>query len=283
MPYPFVKWAGGKTQLVERLLARMPAEFDAYIEPFVGGGAMLLSLTDTLQGRTVVINDVNMSLVTTYRTIQTNVDELIAGIAALDDGMPSDADGVKEYYYAQRVAYNEFLKAEDYGAKSSALLIWLNKHCFNGLYRVNGKGLFNVPWNRNTKPCLDEQNLREVASALEPVDIRQGDFEDVARLANAGDFVFLDSPYVPVKADSFIDYTADGFTYEDHVRLSKVYRDLADRGVYVMETNHNVDLIYELYDGFDIEVVDVKRMINRNASDRTGQEVIITNYEKQDL
>lgn len=281
MPHPFVKWAGGKSQLVDRLHIRMPAEFNDYIEPFVGGGAMLLSLTDTLAGRSVVVNDVNASLVAAYRTIQTDVDGLVSQIALLDGGMPDDADGVKDYYYEQRAAYNVLLSAGNYGTESSALLIWLNKHAFNGLYRVNKKGLFNVPWNRNTNPCLDEKNLRDISSAIASVDVRQGDFEVVARLAKPGDFVFLDSPYVPVKADSFIDYTADGFTYEDHVRLSKVYRDLAEQGVWVMETNHNVDLIHELYDGFDIEVVDVKRMINRNASGRTGQEVIITNYEKQ--
>lgn len=283
MPHPFVKWAGGKSQLVDRLHDRMPADFNDYIEPFVGGGAMLLSLSDVLGGRSVVVNDVNTALITAYRTIQTDVDTLISRIAELDGNMPSEPEAVKEYYYDQRAAYNVLLAGEEYGVESSALLIWINKHAFNGLYRVNKKGLFNVPWNRNTKPCLDEKNLRAIASAIAGVDIRQGDFEDVARLAKPGDFLFLDSPYVPVKVDSFIDYTADGFTYDDHVRLSRVYREMADKGVYVMETNHNVDLIHELYDGFDIEVVDVKRMINRNASGRTGQEVIITNYEKPSL
>lgn len=286
MPHPFVKWAGGKGQLVDRLLARMPEQYGDYYEPFVGGGAMLLALTGQLDGKSVVANDMNMALITTYRVIQTDVDGLVEAIRKLDDGMPDDPEGVKAYYYEQREKFNTLLSDEEYGVDSAAFLIWINKHCFNGLYRMSKPrkrypaGRFNVPWNRNTKPCLDEKNLRAVHDAIASVDFRQGDFEEVARLAKPGDFVFLDSPYVPVKADSFIDYTADGFTYEDHVRLSKVYRDLDAQGVLVMETNHNAPLVHELYEGFDIEVVDVKRMINRDASKRTGQEVIITNYEK---
>lgn len=282
VPHPFVKWAGGKGQLIDRLQARMPKDYKDYIEPFVGGGAMFLSLAEQgeFDGKRVVINDVNEALIATYRCVRDDVDELVDGISKLDAGLSTDKEQVKAYYYEQRVEFNKYLEAREYGVESSALFIWVNKHAFNGLYRLNRKGLYNVPWSQSIRPCLDEENLRAISEVLKTVDIEQGDFADIALSAKTGDFVFLDSPYVPVKVDSFTDYTADGFTYEDHVRLAETYRELADRGVYVMETNHNVDLIYELYDGFDIEVVDVKRMINSDASKRTGQEVIITNYDK---
>lgn len=279
MAHPFVKWAGGKTQLLQRLHYRMPEQYNDYYEPFVGGGAMMLSLAEQLTGKSVVINDVNRALINTYSVIKTDVDSLIEAIGALDEAFETDVEGAKAYYYEQRIRYNELLSSETYDVDTAALFIWINKHAFNGLYRVNSKGGFNVPWNQSTLPCLDEKNLRAVSEVLQTVEIRCGDFADVALLAQEGDFVFLDSPYVPVKADSFTDYTKDGFTYEDHVRLSEVYKELDSRGVYVMETNHDVELIHELYGKYRIESTAVKRMINSDASKRTGREVIITNYD----
>ena len=162
-------------------------------------------------------------------------------------------------------------------------MIWVNKHCFNGLYRVNGKGLFNVPWNKKeTGHSMDEDNLYSIGEYLQNNDIKIccSDFEDVCKLIKKNDFVYFDSPYIPIsKTASFTDYTKDGFSYEDHVRLAELYKALDRKGVKAMLSNHDVDLIYDLYGRYNIESLDVKRNINSDAKKRTGKEVIITNYE----
>jgi DNA adenine methylase len=164
------------------------------------------------------------------------------------------------------------------------MMIWLNKHCFNGLYRVNGKGLFNVSWNRRTRgDSIDERNLRAVSSYLRSakVEIRQGDFEEACADAKAGDFVFFDSPYVPISVTAaFSDYTKDGFTLADHERLAALFRRLDRLGVYLLLTNNDVPLVRELYDGYLIEPVDVRRYINCKASKRRSREVIVTNRRR---
>ena len=167
-------------------------------------------------------------------------------------------------------------------AECAALMIWINKHCFNGLYRVNSKGLFNVPYNnRVSGTSFDEQNLINIGKYLQEadVDIRCGDFEEACKGIQKGDFVYFDSPYVPVSdTANFTDYTKDGFTGDDHVRLARLAQNLTEKGVKVMLSNHDVPMVRELYWGFRIESIDVKRLINRDASKRTGKEVIITNY-----
>ena len=161
-------------------------------------------------------------------------------------------------------------------------MILINKHCFNGLYRVNLKGLFNVPYNDKAGGVsIDAANLRNIGLYLRSrdIEIRQGDFEDACADVAPGDFVYFDSPYVPVsETANFTDYTKDGFSLEDHRRLAALFRRLAAQGTKVMLSNHNVPLVHELYSGFTIEEVDVRRAINRDASKRSGKEVIITNY-----
>ena len=159
-------------------------------------------------------------------------------------------------------------------------MIYINKHCFNGLYRVNANGFFNVPFNNKRKgKSFDEENIREVSAFLQHVEILQRDFEDAIMEAKRGDFVFFDSPYVPINPTSFTDYTKEGFDYEDHVRLAKIYKELSEQGVLCMLTNHNTDLVNELYRDFNIRVVQVARNINSRATERKGEEVIITNYD----
>ena len=162
------------------------------------------------------------------------------------------------------------------------MTIWINKHCFNGLYRVNSKGLFNVPYNNKINgSSMNEQNLRDIGRYLNEanVEIREGDFEVACADVKGGDFVYFDSPYIPVsETANFTDYTKDGFSHEDHCRLAKLFKRLSEEGVKVMLSNHNVDLVHQLYDGFNIESVNVKRAINSDASKRVGEEVIITNY-----
>ena len=270
---PFVKWAGGKKQLLDRLEARMPAAYERYYEPFIGGGALLFDL----QPERAVINDTNEQLLNVYRQLKADAEAVISAVNGLD-AKPCDADR----YMKTRKAYNAKIQARESDAECAALMIWLNKHCFNGLYRVNSKGLFNVPYNnREGGVSIDAANLKNIGLYLrsKDVEIRQGDFEAACADVRPGDFVYFDSPYVPISGTAnFTDYTKDGFSLEDHQRLAALYRRLSEQGVKVMLSNHNVPLVHELYSGFTIEQVDVRRAINRDASRRSGEEVIITNY-----
>ena len=169
-------------------------------------------------------------------------------------------------------------------SECAAMTIWINKHCFNGLYRVNKKGLFNVPFNnKNSGKSMDEENLRKIGEFLNEsnAEILEGDFEKACETVEIGDFVYFDSPYVPVnETANFTDYTKDGFTYEDHKRLSELFKSLDKKGVKIMLSNHDVQLVHDLYAGYNIENISVRRHINSDASKRTGKEVIITNYRK---
>lgn len=271
---PFVKWAGGKRQLLDKIWERTPNKYETYYEPFIGGGAVLFHLKPAK----AVINDTNEQLVNVYRQLQKDPRAVIRKIKSLDK-----ATCDQEYYLSMRVEYNEKIAENEFDADCAAYMIWINKHCFNGLYRVNGKGLFNVPWNKKTTGnSMDEANLMSIGYYLQnnDIEIKCTDFEEVCKDITDKDFVYFDSPYIPVsETASFTDYTKDGFTYDDHVRLSELYKNLNDKGVKAMLSNHDVDLVYELYDGFKIEQIDVRRNINSNAKKRTGKEVIITNYE----
>ena len=167
-----------------------------------------------------------------------------------------------------------------YDAELAALFVFINKHCFNGLYRVNAKGLFNVPYNNSRRASVDENAIRETSEYLRGVTIIDGDFEAACKDAEKGDFVFIDSPYAPLNPTSFESYTKEGFDLESHKRLAKLFDELTDRGCFCMLTNHNTELINELYGrkGYRMDVVSVKRSINSDASNRVGEEVIICNY-----
>lgn len=232
---PFIKWVGGKRQLLPTIKDMMPESFDTYYEPFLGGGALLLEIAP----EQAVVGDANTTLINTYKAIQNNPNSI----------------------------------------EASSLFIYLNKTCFNGLYRVNSKGMFNVPFNNREKINLyDDSNLDDIAEYLSHVVILNEDFEETCKTAKKGDFVFFDSPYAPLKPESFEAYTKEGFTLDDHKRLAMVFHKLSEKGVFCMLTNHNTDLIRELYYDCNIKIVPVKRMINSDASKRTGEEVIITNY-----
>ena len=186
----------------------------------------------------------------------------------------------KKYYYSLREHYNDKLMKSEYDVELAALFVFINKHCFNGLYRVNGKGLFNVPYNNSRSASVDEKAIMDISKYLKGVSIIDGDFEEACKDAKKGDFVFIDSPYAPLNPTSFESYTKEGFDIESHRRLANLYDELTDRGCYCMLTNHNTELINELYSnsGYKIDVVSVKRMINSDASNRVGEEVIICNY-----
>lgn len=270
---PFVKWAGGKRQLIPQIRERMPEQFNNYYEPFVGGGAVIFELLP----ENAVINDINRALINAYQMICDHPKEFLQEVNRLDAEMWADG---KEYYYSLREHYNDKLMRDEFDVELAALFVFINKHCFNGLYRVNGKGLFNVPYNNSRRSSVDEQAIMEISEYLKNVTIISGDFEAACEGASAGDFVFIDSPYAPLNPTSFESYTKEGFDIESHRRLANLFDELTARGCYCMLTNHNTELINELYGnkGYTIDVVSVKRMINSDASNRVGEEVIICNY-----
>lgn len=270
---PFVKWAGGKKQIINNLLEKVPNEYNNYFEPFIGGGALFL----TLQPQKAFINDINIQLLNIYEQLKTDSNHLITFINQLDSEVTD-----KERYYTLRERFNEKIALGEIDVEAAGLMIWLNKHCFNGLYRVNSKGFFNVPYNnRKTGSSIDEENLRSIGKFLteNKITITNLDFEEACKNVQKNDFVYFDSPYLPVSATaSFTDYAKEGFKYEDHLRLAKLYKELDKKGAKLMLSNNNVELVYELYQGYNIESISVKRMINSKANKRTGSEVIITNY-----
>ncbi len=270
---PFVKWAGGKRQLLPQIKERMPEKYNNYFEPFVGGGAVIFELLP----KSAVINDINKALINVYQMIRKYPQRFLQEINRLDREMWEDG---KEYYYSLREHYNDKLMKDEFDVELAALFVFINKHCFNGLYRVNGKGLFNVPYNNSRSSSVNEKVIVETAKFLKDVTIISGDFEDACAKAKKGDFVFFDSPYAPLNPTSFESYTKEGFDIESHKRLAKLYDELTDRGCYCMLTNHNTELINDLYGnkGYKIDVVSVKRSINSDATNRVGEEVIICNY-----
>lgn len=251
----------------------MPDKFERYYEPFIGGGALLFGV----QPQKSVINDINEQLLNVYRQIKSDSQSVIEQIAVLD-AKPCD----KDRYLELRENYNEKIISRQLDVECAALMIWINKHCFNGLYRVNSKGLFNVPYNnRKNGASIDVDNIRNIGAYLKEtnVEIRQGDFETACEDVKSGDFVYFDSPYVPISSTAyFTDYTKNGFSMEDHERLANLFRRLTDKGVKVMLSNHDVPLVHQLYDGFKMESITVRRAINSDASKRSGVELIITNY-----
>lgn len=270
---PFLKWAGGKRQLLSQIRERMPKEYNNYYEPFIGGGAVLFEL----KPKRARINDINRELINAYRVIRDVPEEIIKEVNKLDTEMWDDG---KEYYLAKRKQFNDKILNGEYDVEMAALLVFINKHCFNGLYRVNSKGLFNVPYNNSRRASIDVNVIMDTSEFLKNVEITQGDFEDACREASEGDFVFFDSPYAPLNPTSFESYTKEGFDIESHKRLANLFDELTSRGCYCMLTNHNTEFINELYanKGYRMDVVSVRRSINSDASKRVGEEIIICNY-----
>jgi DNA adenine methylase len=266
---PFLKWAGGKGQLLPELLARTPAKFNGYHEPFIGGGAFFLALRSRGVVTTAALSDANPRLVDTYTALRDDVEAVIAALEPLRND--------RDLFYEVRARRHEDLSS----AEAAARVIFLNKTCFNGLYRENRRGEFNVPFGRYTNPRIcDPENLRAVSRALQGVSIERHDFDDALATVRAGDFVYLDPPYHPLsRTASFTDYHGAGFGESEQRRLAESFAGLAGRGVSVVASNSDTPLIRELYAGFEIEVVMAKRAINSKADARGKvHELIIRNF-----
>lgn len=275
--HPFVKWAGGKTQLLDRIRELMPKKYNHYYEPFIGGGALLFSVAP----KNFTINDFNSELIQAYKCF-TNEDDFKKLVERLDYHQEHHSE---EYYYEVRGMdkSSDFLNLPAY--ERAARMIYLNKSCFNGLYRVNSKGFFNVPSGKKRKVvCYEKENLEEIHIFFSNsrFEILNGDFQDAVKNVQHGDFVYFDPPYDTWEdKDSFTSYAKSPFGKEEQKRLANVYKTLSDEGAFVMLSNHNTEYIRELYKDFHIHVVEAKRMINSKASGRGNvEEVIITNYEK---
>jgi len=270
---PFLKWAGGKGQLLNEFVKLFPDNFNNYIEPFVGGGAVFFYLYSNgkLTNKKSVLIDSNKDLITAYKSIK-DKNKLRFIIKALSNGKYLNN---KDNFY--KVREQEPKNDVD----KTARLIYLNKTCFNGLYRVNSNGKFNVPFGRYKNPLIcDSENLKAVNSALANAKLINGDFTIVLEFADKGDFVYFDPPYHPVsKTASFTGYTKDSFGEEAQERLAEVYRKLDRRGCKMMLSNSDVKFIRDLYKGYRIEVVKARRMINCKASKRGDvNELVILNY-----
>jgi DNA adenine methylase len=257
-----MKWVGGKTQLLPQLAAAAPANYGRYIEPFLGGGAFFFHLRPAQ----AVIADSNGELISMYRAV-------VADPAAVFEALQV-MQNTEEFFYEIRALDWTSLTATE----AAARMLFLNRTCFNGLYRVNRKGQFNVPFGRYARLSLpDLAQLRAAAAALRSAEIIEGDYLDVLGCyATPGDFVFLDPPYVPVGAYSdFKRYTKEQFSEDDHRELAAEVRRLADLGCHVLLTNSNHPLVHELYEGFRIEVIPTKRFINSKGNGRTGEDVLV--------
>lgn len=272
---PIVKWAGGKRQILEKIKESMPKEFNTYYEPFVGGGAVLLDLLPA----TAVINDVNQELISIYKCLQDK--ELFS--LMVTELKEHEKKHNEAYFYEIRNLDRELRFELQPLWKRAARTIYLNKSCFNGLYRVNAKGYFNVPSAKKEKiKTFDEKNLNAVHEYFlnQSVTILNGDFVEACRTAKAGDFVYFDPPYDNWEdKESFTSYSKFDFNKEDQKRLADCFKDLTKRGVKCLLSNHNTKFIQELYSEFNIRVIPAKRMINSKATGRGFvEEVLISNY-----
>jgi len=273
---PLVKWAGGKRQLLSELVDRLPKKWETYYEPFVGGGALLIELYRRRMLKSAVISDLNGELINLYNVVKNCPYELIKILSNIE------FKNEKDTYLKLRERFNEIIGNPKYSIERAALFLYLNKHCYNGLWRVNKAGKFNVPFGRYKSPNMPSRELiLEFSNMLRNVQILNIDFEKAVSSAHKGDFVYFDPPYQPVSETAyFTDYTSKGFDYSEQKRLAKVCKRLTKKGVYVMVSNSNTDEIKNLYDSFYIFIVNANRFINSKADRRRGAtEVIITNYK----
>lgn len=272
---PFVKWAGGKTQILDKLKSFMPESFDTYYEPFLGGGALFFNIAPDK----AVVSDYNADLISAYISFQDDkkYNNMIQEIKL------HEKNHNEEYYYKVREMDRDdsYKNLPDY--TKAARMIYLNKACFNGLYRVNSKGFFNVPsGKKEVVNAYNELLFSELYNYLKNPNIKilNEDFEKVVSTAKKSDFVYFDPPYDTFdEQKNFTTYTKNSFGKDEQKRLSKVFKSLDKKGVKVMLSNHNTDFIQELYKGYNIRVIHARRNINSKGNGRgVVEEVIITNY-----
>lgn len=266
---PFLKWVGGKRQLLDALRARLPDRYRRYHEPFLGGGALFFAI----RPKESILSDLNAHLIETYCMVRDRTEELIRSLET--------HRYERDYFYRIRNLDREPSFLDQSPVERASRFIFLNRTCFNGLYRVNRGGFFNVPFGRYQNPrIVNGPVLRGCAEALRGAMIRVGPFQAVAARAERGDFVYFDPPYAPLTATAnFTGYQGEGFTAADQVRLRDLCRELDRRGVFWMQSNSTAPLISALYQGFRLETVSATRAINSDGNKRGPvREFIIRNY-----
>lgn len=294
---PFVKWAGGKSKLIPQLTKYYPLELkngiiERYIEPFVGGGAILIDIVQKYEVKEAYAFDINMDLINCYNVIKNNVEELILELSNKEKQFISlDSNDRKQYFYDIRTEYNSYKPDENINIKRASEFIFLNRTCFNGLYRVNKDGKFNVPCGKYKNPTIcDSNNLRDLSKLIKDVIFEYGDYRKSEKYVNSNTFVYFDPPYRPLSATSgFTSYTKEDFNDENQKELAIYYNKLNLKNAKLMLSNSNPknvnkddNFFEDIYKGFYINEVSAKRIINSNAKGRGEiSELLITNYEEQ--
>jgi len=270
----FIKWAGGKTQLLNQFKSFFPRTFNKYYEPFIGSGAVFFTIKETFQPIEIILSDINEELINCYQVVQNQLEELIELLKE------HRINHNKEYYYSIRNLDANVLSKVELVAR----FIYLNKTCFNGLYRVNSKGKFNVPIGSYKNPQIfKEENLEKANSLLQGAELLIMSFENVLNYASEGDFVYFDPPYHPLSSTSnFTSYTKNSFSETDQIRLSEVYAELDKKGCLLMLSNSCSEFTLDLYKDYNIQIVNAKRMINSNGKKRGAiPELVVLNYEPE--
>lgn len=291
--HPFVKWAGGKTQLLSVLKSNLPTEVGTtitkYAEPFVGGGAFLFSLLEEYDFEEIYINDNNKELMNAYQVIRDNCNEFLSVLNNLQNEYNGLSEELQEqFYYEKREEFNTVELNEKTKIQKASLFIFLNKSCFNGLYRVNKKGKYNVPFGKHKSVSIcDSDNLIKISAMLQNVVIKACDYHDVKDFADSSTLVYFDPPYRPLNVTSgFTSYTEDAFSDKNQTELAEFYKVLSSKGVKVIlsnsdpkNTNENDNFFDDLYADFNILRVEASRMINSKGSSRGKiKELLIKNF-----
>ena len=266
-PYPFIKWAGGKARMAKHVIKRLPEEINTYYEPLVGGGAVYFELAKKEKFKRAILADTSPELVNTWNIIKKDVENLIKELR-------------KAKYEYEKKAFLS-IRALDLNdlnnIQRAARFIYLNKTCFNGLYRVNLKGQFNTPFGKYKNPVIcDANNLKAVSKCLKKTTIKKADFAKVCQKAKAGDAVYFDPPYIPIsKTSKFTSYTTNRFIDEDHDRLAKLFRELGDKGVRVVLSNSSAPYAIKIFKDFDIDHLIGTRSIGGPAEYRNSAKEIL--------
>lgn len=290
MAKPFVKWVGGKSQLLEEIRKKYPQKIEKYCEPFVGGGAVLFDILKKFQPKEVLINDINKELINTYLQVKNHCEELINQLNELQTKYKKlGQEDRKVLFYEKRTRYNALKVNGDEleNLEKATLFIFLNKTCFNGLYRVNSKGLFNVPFNNAKNPLIcDAENLRLCSQVLQNVILKTGDYKECESFIDEKTFVYIDPPYRPLtQTSAFTSYSENQFLDKEQIELAQFIDNIAKKGSTILASNsdpknsNEEDNFFDnLYSNFEIERVSASRMINANPKKRGAiREILISN------
>lgn len=291
MAKPFVKWVGGKTQLLEEIGKKYPQKIEKYCEPFVGGGAVLFDILQKFQPKEVLINDINKELINTYFQIKNNCEDLVLQLSLMQTTYQSLGEEERKiFFYEKRSRYNEIkVNGNDtLNLEKAVLFIFLNKTCFNGLYRVNSKGLFNVPFNNAKNPLIcDEENLWSCSNLLQNVSLQVGDYKTCEDFIDEKTFLYCDPPYRPLtETSAFTSYSENRFADKEQIELAQFLERIARKGAAILASNsdpRNIDVndnfFDELYKHFEIKRVFAARAINSNSNKRgIISEILISNF-----